>query len=75
MCIIVTKYLTIHLQGHGIYLDSWSRGVSPSQRGRHDDDAITLYMAVEQVAVASHMSVEYAQILRLHKVFWLTPIT
>lgn len=75
MCVIVTKYLTIHLQGHGIYLDSWSQGVSPSQWGRHGDDAITLSMAAEQVAVARHMSVEYAQILRLgHEVFWLTPI-
>lgn len=77
MCVIVTKYLTVHLQGDGVYLGLWSRGVSPSQRGRHDDDAVTLYMAAEQVAADSHMTVERAQILRLGikwKVFWPTPI-
>lgn len=31
---------------------------------RHDDDAVALYMAAEQVAAASHMTVEHAQILR-----------
>lgn len=75
ICVIVTKYLTTHRQGDGIY---GTRG--PGVSVHHSSEgmmvnAVTLHMAAEQVAAASHMSVEHAQILRLgHEIFWPTPI-